>query len=115
MAGRAGNRAQGAQALGDLLAESRRQWRRAYAAREGLDLPVLLAGCLGSSRAAAVGFGGVRRGVLTLTVDSAALLAEMGGFRRTSLLQAVQGAPGGERIRDLKLVAVSDAEGPHGR
>ncbi len=95
----------GVQALGAVLTTLRRQWRRGAAVRTGLSLPEILVQQLGADRAAAVGFGGISgRGTLTLTVDAAALKAEMDAFHRAGLLAAIQGTPEGARIRALRFV-----------
>ena len=97
--------------LREVLTGLKRQWRRNAAVREGLSLPEALASVLDPRHASAVGFGGLRSGVLTLTVDSAALFGELQGFRRAELLAAVQATPEGGRVRDLRFVA---AEAGHG-
>ena len=91
--------------MAEVLTGLKRQWRRSTTLREGLSLPEALASVLGPGHAAAVGFGGLRSGVLTLTVDSASLLGEMQGFRRAQLLSAVQATPEGGRVRELRFVA----------
>ena len=96
--------------LGEVLTGLKRQWRRSVSLREGLSLPETLASVLGPGHATSVGFGGLRSGVLTLTVDSAALLGEMQGFRRAELLSAVQATPEGGRVRDLRFVLGQTAE-----
>ena len=101
----------GASPLDEVLAGLKRQWRRNAVVNKGLTLPEALASVLGPRHASAVGFGGLRSGVLTLTVDSAVLFGELQGFRRAELLAAVQATPEGGRVRDLRFVA---AEAGHG-
>jgi len=101
----------GVSPLAEVLAGLKRQWRRSAAVREGLSLPEALSSVLGPAHAGAVGFGGLRSGVLTLTVDSAALLGEMQGFRRAELLSAIRSTPEGGRIRDLRFVVPEAALG----
>lgn len=101
--------------LGEVLSELRREWRRGAALSEGLALPAVLERCLGPQAARAIGFGGLRAGVLTLTVDSAALLGELSAFRGAELLSAVQARPEGKRVRSVRLVASGASEGADGR
>ena len=97
--------------ISDVLSGLRRQWQRERRAFQGLDLPRVLEACLGP-KAAEVGFGGMSpRGTLTLTVGSAALLAELDGFRRDELLAAVRSTPEGARVRTLRLVSVGGGDG----
>jgi predicted nucleic acid-binding Zn ribbon protein len=49
----------------------------------------------------------VRRGVLTVEVDSSALLAELAGYRRAALLGALAGGLG---IRDLRFVLAENVK-----
>ena len=97
--------------LSDVLTDLGRQWRRQRRSFEGLDLPRVLEACLGP-KASALGFGGMSPpGTLTLTVGSAALLAELDGFRRDELLAAVRSTPEGARVRALRLVAMGGGDG----
>ena len=97
--------------LSDVLADLGRQWRRQRRSFEGLDLPRVLEACLGR-RAPEVGFGGMSpRGTLTLTVGSAALLAELDGFRRDELLSAIRATPEGARVRSLRLISMGGGDG----
>lgn len=97
--------------LKDLLSGLRRQWRRA-SAHEGLALPEVLARCLGPERAALVGFGGLSaRGTLTLTAPSAAQLAELEGFAKAGLLQALQETAEGRKVRDIRFVPEEAGDG----
>lgn len=97
--------------LSDVMSGLRRRWQRERRSFEGLDLPRVLEACLGS-RSAEVGFGGMSpRGTLTLTVGSAALLAELDGFRRDELLAAVRSTPEGARVRTLRLLSAGGGDG----
>lgn len=101
-----------ASALKEVLTGMRREWRRAATERRGLSLPETLTGVLGAERAASVGFGGLTpRGVLTLTVDSDPLKAELEAFHAEALLAAVRATPEGARVRSLRFVR----EGGRGR
>jgi len=46
----------------------------------------------------------VRRGLLTVEVDSCALLAELAGYRRGELLRGLVGEPEPLGIRDIRFV-----------
>ena len=46
----------------------------------------------------------LRRGVLTVEVDSSALLAELGGFRRQELLRGLVAGPEPLGVREVKFV-----------
>jgi len=52
----------------------------------------------------------VRRGLLTVEVDSSALLAELAGYRRTKLLRALAAGPEPLGVRDIKFVLAEGAE-----
>jgi hypothetical protein len=46
----------------------------------------------------------VRRGVLTVEVDSSALLAELAGYRRDEILRALTQGPDSLGVREIKFV-----------
>lgn len=47
---------------------------------------------------------GVRRGVLTVEVDSSSLLAELAGYRRRAIMKAVAAEPSCSGVRDIRFV-----------
>ncbi len=91
--------------IGEVLPPLLRQWRREQAVRTGLNLPETVGTCLGGETAREVGFDSLRRGILTLTVDNAALRGELEAFRKGPLLAAIQAAPGGGKVRELRFVS----------
>ena len=100
-----------ARPLSAVLSELGRQWRRQASTLAGLSLPEALSRCLNPEQRSQVGFGGLRRGVLTLTVDSAALLGELSGFKRHTLLEALRSTPEGARVRTLRIVSAGADDG----
>jgi predicted nucleic acid-binding Zn ribbon protein len=49
-----------------------------------------------------------RRGLLTVEVDSSALLAELSGFRRAGLVHKLAGEPEPLGVRDIKFVLAEE-------
>ena len=48
-----------------------------------------------------------RRGLLTMEVDSSALLAELAGYRRKELIRALAAGPDPLGVREMKFVLAS--------
>ncbi len=77
-----------------MIARARRKW----------------ASVAGEEIVAHAGPRSVRRGVLTVEVDSSALLAELAGYQQRDLLRALAGEPQPLGIRELKFVLAEGAE-----
>ncbi len=77
-----------------LIARARRKWAEAA----------------GAEVAAHSGPRSLRRGVLTVAVDSSALLAELAGYRRTELLGRLAGGPAPLSVRELRFVLSEESE-----
>ena len=52
----------------------------------------------------------LRRGLLTVEVDSSALLAELSGLRRAELVRRLAGEPEPLGVRDVKFVLSEDGQ-----
>jgi hypothetical protein len=79
-----------------LLARAERKWSRAVG-------EALAVHCWPRS---------LRRGLLTVEVDSSALLAEMGGYRRAELVGKLAGEPEPLGVREIRFVLAEGDRGP---
>jgi predicted nucleic acid-binding Zn ribbon protein len=52
----------------------------------------------------------VRRGVLTVEVDSSGLLAELAGYRRVELMRGLAEGPDAVGVREIRFVLAKEAE-----
>jgi predicted nucleic acid-binding Zn ribbon protein len=77
---------------------------RGWGRRQGqLHLEQAWAEAVGAEHAEHTRVAGIRRGVLEVEVDNAALLQELAGFHKRRLLQEVRGRLPGTTLNDLRF------------
>jgi predicted nucleic acid-binding Zn ribbon protein len=94
----------GPEAIGEIL--SRLFTARGWGRRQGrLRLEEAWAAAAGTATAAHTRVAGVRRGVLEVLVDNAALMQELAGFQKRKLLEALRGRLPEVPLNDLRFKA----------
>ena len=101
---RAAEEPKGPEPLGEIL--SRLFTAHGWGRRQGrLQLEEAWQAAAGAATAAHTRVAGVRRGVLEVLVDNAALLQELAGFRKRKLLEALRGHLPEVPLNDLRFKA----------
>lgn len=94
----------GPEPLGEILSRlfTARGWGRR---QERLRLEEAWAAAVGPKHAPHTRVNGLRRGVLEIVVDNAALMQELAHYEKRRLLQALRGRPAGSAVTDLRFRA----------
>lgn len=101
---RAPEEPKGPELLGEVL--SRLFTARGWGRRQGrLRLEEAWEAAVGPQAAPHTRIGGMRRGVLEVLVDNAALMQELAGFRKRKLLEALRGRLPEVPLNDLRFKA----------
>jgi predicted nucleic acid-binding Zn ribbon protein len=101
---RAAEEPKGPEPLGEIL--SRLFTARGWGRRQSrLHLEEAWNAAIGTAGAAHTRVAGIRRGVLEVLVDNAALMQELAGFRKRKLLEALRGRLPEVPLHDLRFKA----------